>query len=182
MFYKTVKRYLNKDFNMNDLGHILSKHGVLAAFNIAKKVKQSDINKIRKKLKETCATEEELNEQLEKLIVLQIKNSLHNQEIPGIISGSSKQTDKKPNDPFAHIPAILKQKILRMVLHFSEMIDREKFNKELLLIVSQLLLANNKVTQNDIIEFNRKYKLKSFVDEDYLDNEEDDEDDENDQP
>jgi hypothetical protein len=163
---------------MNDFGHILSKHGVLVAFNIAKKVKQSDINKIRKKLKETCATEEELNEQLEKLIVLQIKNSLHNQEIPGIIS---KQTGKKLEDPFAHIPAILKQKILRMVLHFSEIIDREKFNKELLLIVSQLLLAQNKITQNDIIEFNKKYKLKSFVDEDYLDNEEDD-DDENDQP
>ena len=165
---------------MNDIGHVLSKHGVLVAFNIAKKVKQSEINKIRTKLKETCKTEEELNEQLEKLIVLQIKNSLQNQEIPGII-GNNKQSTKNPNDPFAHIPAVLKQKILRMVLHFTEIIDRETFNTELLLIVSQLLLAQNKITQNDIIEFNKKYKLKSFIDEDYLDNEEDDEEDD-DQP
>tara|TARA_R110000868_G_scaffold9602_12_gene47335 strand:- start:8747 stop:9247 length:501 start_codon:yes stop_codon:yes gene_type:complete len=166
---------------MNEIGHILSKHGVLVAFNIAKKVKQSEINKIRKKLKETCETEDELNEQLEKLIVIQIKNSLHNKEIPGIINKHTGKNIKSSADPFTHLPAILKQKILRMVLHFSEIINREKFNKELLLIVSQLLLAQNKITQKDIIEFNKKYKLKSFVDEDYLDNEEDD-DEEDDQP
>lgn len=164
---------------MNEFGHILSKHGVLVAFNIAKKVKQSDINKIRKKLKETCNSEEEINEQLEKLIVLQIKNSLHNQEIPGIIN---KTNNKTQNDPFAHLPDKLKQKIIQIVMYFTQVISSEKLNKELILMVAQLFLTQNKITQNDIIQFNKKYKLKSFVDEDYLDNDEDDENEDNDQP
>lgn len=164
---------------MNEFGHILSKHGVLVAFNIAKKVKQSDINKIRKKLKETCNSEEEINEQLEKLIVLQIKNSLHNQEIPGIIN---KSDNKTLIDPFNNLPEKLKQKIIQMVMYFTHIVSSEKLNKELILVIAQLFLTQNKITKNDIIQFNKKYKLKSFVDEDYLDNDEDDENEDNDQP
>lgn len=165
---------------MNEFGHILSKHGVLVAFNIAKKVKQTEIEKIRKKLKETCETEEEINEQLEKLIVLQIKNSLNNQEIPGIINKF--QNDHSQHNPLSQLPDKLKQKIMQMVMYFCQIANAEKFNKELIMIVAQMFLAQNKITQKDIIAFNKKYKLKSFGEENYLDNDEEDENEDDDQP
>jgi hypothetical protein len=164
---------------MNDFGHILSKHGVLVAFNIAKKVKQTEINKIRNKLKETCDTEEEINEQLEKLIVLQIKNTLNNQEIPGIIKKN--QIDSQHN-PLSQLPDKLKQKVMQMVMYFSQIASSEKFNKELIMLVAQMFLSQNKITQKDIIAFNKKYKLKSFGEENYLDNDEEDENEDDDQP
>lgn len=156
---------------MDDFGHILSKHGVLVAFNIAKKVKQSELNEIKKKLKEICKTEDELNEQLEKMIVLQIKNSLNNQEIPGLIRKNASK------DPFDNLPAVLKQKIVQMSMYFSHVVTSEKLNKELILMITHLFLAQNKITKKDIIDFNKKYNIKSFVDQDYLDNDEDEEDD-----
>jgi len=155
---------------MNDFGHILSKHGVLMAFNIAKKVKQSEIDLIKNKLKETFKNDEELNEQLEKIIVLQVKSALNNQEIPGLIT---KNASKNPYDT---LPLILKQKIVQISMYFSHIVTSEKLNKELILMITHLFLAKNKITQKDIIQFNKKYNIKSFVDQDYLDNDEDDED------
>lgn len=156
---------------MNDFGHILSKHGVLVAFNIAKKIKQSEINLIKNKLKETFKNDEELNDQLKKIIVLHVENALNNQEIPGLIT---KNVLKNPHDT---LPLILKQKIVQISMYFSHILTSEKLNKELILMITHLFLAKNKITQKDVINFNKKYNMKSFVDQDYLDNDEDDEDD-----
>ena len=52
---------------------LLAKHGVLTSFNIAKRVKQSDIRKLRKELKKTCKDQTEMEEKLRQMVVLQMR-------------------------------------------------------------------------------------------------------------
>jgi hypothetical protein len=104
---------------------------------------------------------------------------LNNQEIPGIIKKN--QIDSQHN-PLSQLPDKLKQKVMQMVMYFSQIASSEKFNKELIMLVAQMFLSQNKITQKDIIAFNKKYKLKSFGEENYLDNDEEDENEDDDQP
>ena len=160
---------------MNDFSHILAKHGVLTTFHIARKVRQSDIRKLRKELKKTCKNSDDVDEKLQQMVLLQMRNTLHFDKIPGLIIDKNSSLNK-PNhrviDPFKSMPIELKQKIVGIVMMVHELLKKENFNKELILIFLQILLMENKITNGDIKSFNEKYKLKSFNDED----DEDDED------
>lgn len=162
--------------------HILSKHGVLSAFNIAKKVKQSDIKKLRAELKKTCSNTDDVNEKLQQMIVLQMRNSVHFDKIPGLIVNKANKSKVKL-DPFRNIPDKLKQKIVGIAYMANNILHKEKFNKELILIFLQILLMENKITDDDVKAFHEKYKLRPFNDTDYIneDNDEDDDDDEDDE-
>lgn len=164
---------------MGEFNHILAKHGVLTTFSIAKKVKQSDITKFRKELKKTCKDGDKINERLEQMILLHINNSIQSDEIPGLISDdvSTQKGNKRPaHDPFKNIPLKLKQKIVGAALLTHELLRKENFNKDLILIFLQILLMKSKISNADIKSFNEKYKLDSLNDDNYL--EEDDEGDE----
>lgn len=168
---------------MGDFNHILAKHGVLTTFSIAKKVKQSDITKLRKELKKTCKDGDTMTEQLEQMILLHVNNTIQSDEIPGLIfDGASTQKNSKrpPHDPFKNIPFKLRQKIVGLALVAHELLRKENFNKELILIFLQILLMETKITNADIKSFNEKYKLDSFNNDSYL--EEDGGDDEGDEP
>lgn len=158
---------------MHNFSHILSKNGVLVAFNIAKRVNQEDVKKIKDKIEETCDDPVEINKKLEQMIVLHMKNTIGSDQIPGLIINGVKTN----LDPFEHIPLKLKQKLVNMAMVFNGAIAQEKLNKELILILLQLILLNNKITNDDIIDFNKKYKFMSDDDSDYLDEEDDDEND-----
>ena len=164
--------------------HILSKHGVLTAFNIARKVKQSDIKKIRAELKKTCSNTDEIKEKLQQMILLKMRNTMHFDTIPGLIVNKTDHdgnvTSSRMRDPFKNIPDKLKQKIVGMSFATNKMLRKEKFNKELILIFLQILLMENKITNQDIIEFNKKYKLRPLSDDDYVNEDDEDNDDEDD--
>lgn len=152
--------------------HILSKHGVLISFNLAKKVKQSDIKKIRSELKKTCKDKEEINEKLQQMIILQIKNTLNSSEIPGLIQ--NKKNDNSQKDPYHNIPDEQKQKIVNVATIANDLIKKGKLNLDCILIIIQILLMENKIGQKDIKEFNEKYNLKNLSDKNYIDNEDGD--------
>ena len=161
---------------MHNFSHILSKNGVLVAFNIAKRVNQEEVKKIRDKIEETCDDPDEINKRLEQMIVLHMKNTIGTDQIPGLIFDGN----KTKSDPFNHIPIKLKQKLINMAMVFNGAIAQEKLNKELILILLQLILMHNKINNDDIIDFNKKYKFMSDDDDDYLDEEDDDENDDDD--
>lgn len=154
--------------------HILSKHGVLISFNLAKKVKKTDIKKIRDELKKTCKNNAELNEKLQNMIILQIKNSLREDEIPGVIQEDKK---KKIKDPYESIPMATKQKIILLANELNKEIQKEHLTFDAILILIQLILMESGIKQDDIKKFNKKYNLKPNKDIDYI-NEDDVDDDE----
>jgi esterase/lipase len=154
---------------MNKFTHLLAKHGILVAFNVAKKVNPADIETLKSKLEKTCDSPEEMNKKLEQMIVLQMKNTINNEKIPGLI------INKNSNEPFDHIPEKLKQKLVTISMMFNNILSQEKFNTELILIIIQLVMMNNKINNQDIIDFNKKYKFRSDDDSNYLDEEDDDE-------
>jgi hypothetical protein len=157
--------------------HLLAKHGVLTAFNIAKRVKQTDIRKLRNELKKTCKDQTEMEEKLQQMVVLQMRNSIHFSDIPGLV------VNKPPAQPdkFKNIPIKIKQMLVGMALGFNKTIRKEKLNKELTLILIQILLMENNITDTDVKSFIKKYKLTSLTNQDYVNDDDDiDEDDDED--
>ena len=53
----------------NSYQHLLSKHGVLVAFNIAKRVKKSQVDAIKKSLKKKNLSDSEFENQLKEKVV-----------------------------------------------------------------------------------------------------------------
>jgi len=156
--------------------HLLAKHGVLTAFNIAKRVKQSDIRKLRKELKKTCKDQTEMEEKLRQMVVLQMRNSIHVSVIPGLVTN-------KPHaqpDKFKNIPIKTKQMLVGIAMVFNKIIRKEKLNKELTLILIQILLMENNITDTDVKSFIKKYKLTSLTNQDYVNDDEDEEDEDED--
>ena len=156
---------------MDTFHHLLAKHGVLTAFNIAKHVKQSDVRKLRKELKKTCENQAEMEEKLQQMVVLQMRNSIHASDIPGLVV--NKPTT--PPDKFKNIPIKIKKMLVGMAVAFNKTIQKEKLNKELTLILIQILLMENKITDKDVKSFIKKYKLTSLTDQDYVNDDDDDE-------
>jgi hypothetical protein len=159
---------------MDIFHHLLAKHGVLTTFNIAKHVKQSDVRKLRNELKKTCKNQTEMEEKLQQMVVLQMRNSIHVSDIPGLVV--NKPTT--PPDKFKNIPIKIKKMIVGMAAMFNKTIQKEKLNKELTLILIQILLMENKITNTDVKSFIKKYKLTSLTDQDYVNDGDDNIDDE----
>lgn len=117
---------------MNTTGtHILSEHGILAAFSIAKKISHSEITKLSKELK-LSEDSKEFQEHLKKQILRDTQLALYNNKVPGIISNEkvkktvsrppvkpepskvqkSSQMDEKKKAKFALFATLIVQKIL----------------------------------------------------------------------
>ena len=167
---------------MDKFNHLLSKHGLLKAFNIAKKVKKSEVNKLKLELKKVCKDNKELNQRLEQMIMIQVKSSLQKEQIPGLIINNSNV--EKSIDPFFNIPTKTKEKIISCTFIINQLLKNEKINNNSLLILIQILLYQNGITNDDIKKFNKNYNLNSLDDSTYLneddidtDGEEDDDDD-----
>ena len=65
--------------------------------------------------------------------------------------------------------------LVGMAVAFNKTIQKEKLNKELTLILIQILLMENKITDKDVKSFIKKYKLTSLTDQDYVNDDDDDE-------
>jgi len=166
---------------MDEFDHLISRHGILANFHIAKRVTVKDIKKIKDSLMESCdGDEEEVNKQLEKLIVMHTKSSINKDEIPGlIINGEiskkttrkkSRRKTKKTNSqyPFDKIPIRVKKKLGGMSFYFTDLIKEEKLTKEQILILFQLIIIECNIKETDIEKFQKKYKNSYDKNEDYL--------------
>lgn len=145
---------------MNDnVQHLLSKHGILISFNIAKKIKMSKLRYIRKKLKSKNLSEEEIIKQTNQ-ILLNSNNSFFNVEkIPGLVYNE--------NHKSIELSESEKDIILKLANTCADYANKHKLSKEHIILFMQLFLHLSNITNDDVYYFKKKYGFLS--DDDYND-------------
>ena len=74
---------------MNNYQHLLSKHGILVSFNIAKKIKQSQILAIRRRLEKKNINPKKIEKEIDKEIKSRTQKYLNQTDIPGLVTSDS---------------------------------------------------------------------------------------------
>jgi hypothetical protein len=157
---------------MDNYHHLLSKHKVLISFNIAKRIKPTQIKSIRKKLESKFTDPSTLEKEVSKEIKRKTKKFLNENEIPGLIH----------NNDYAKKEIYINKKIQVKILNLSNKVaaycNNNKFTKEHVIFFVQALLHLLKISNDDMHQFKQKYNINQEPPDDYLDEEDIDEDEE----
>jgi len=148
----------------NGYQHLLSKHGILVAFNIARRVKKSQIDAIKKSLKKKNLSDSEFENELEEAVVKKTKYYLNENDIPGL-----EYNDKE----FIKIHPKIQKKIVDLANKVALYCKTNGLNKEHVIILVQAIFHLLKISNHDVSNFKEKYNLDSDDDDDYLDDEND---------
>jgi len=154
---------------MDNYQHLLSKHGILVTFNIAKKIKPSEIKSIRKKLESKFPESNNLEKEINKEIKAKTKTFLQENDIPGLIQKGGETFDK------IYINKKIQTKILNLANKVVDYCKQYNFTKEHVIFFMQAVLHLLKISNEDMQKFKEKYNINQDSD-DYLDEEDDDED------
>ncbi len=154
---------------MDNYQHLLSKHGILVTFNIAKKIKPSEIKSIRKKLESKFPESNNLEKEINKEIKAKTKTFLQENDIPGLIQKGGETFDK------IYINKKIQTKILKLANKVVDYCKQYNFTKEHVIFFMQAVLHLLKISNEDMQKFKEKYNINQDPD-DYLDEEDDDED------
>ena len=150
---------------MDNYQHLLSKHGILNSFNIAKKIKHSHVNAIRKRLEKKYSDPDKLEKAIDKAIKSSTQKIIDNTEIPGLISNH--------HDLIRDIK--LDNKIQKRILILANKITgyckESNFNKEHVIFLIQAVFHLLKITNEDMQKFKEKYNINQDPPDDYLDEE-----------
>ena len=152
---------------MDDYQHLLSKHGVLVNFNIAKKIKPAQIKAIRKKLEDKYSDAKTLEREIDKEIKSKTKKFLEENEIPGLIDKHGHDFEKIRIDKKIQI------KILNLANKAVKYCRDNNFTKEHVIFFIQATLHLLKITNEDMQRFKEKYNINQDPPDDYLDEEDD---------
>jgi len=151
---------------MSNYQHLLSEHGILVSFNIARKIKQSQIRAIRKKLEKSNTDPKKLEKEIDKEIKSHTQKYLNQNDIPGMVTSDS-YGEKITIDPK------IQRKILSLANKVADFCKTNKFSKEHVIFFIQAVFHLLKITNDDMIKFKEKYNISQDPDDDYLDEEED---------
>ncbi len=152
---------------MDDYQHLLSKHGVLVNFNIAKKIKPSQIKAIRKKLENKYSDPKILEREIDKEIKSKTRKFLEENEIPGLIDKHGNDFEKIRIDKKTQV------KILNLANKVVKYCRDNKFTKEYVIFFVQATLHLLKITNEDMQRFKEKYNINQEPPDDYLDEDDD---------
>ena len=155
---------------MDNYQHLLSKHGILVTFNIAKKIKPSEIKSIRKKLESKFPDVHKLEKEINKEIKAKTKTFLQENDIPGLIQKGEETFDK------IYINKKIQTKILKLANKVVDYCKQYNFTKEHVIFFMQAVLHLLKISNEDMQKFKEKYNINQDPSDDYLDEEEDDDD------
>lgn len=150
----------------NEFQHLLSKHGILSNFNIAKKIKPSYIKLLEKKLKDLGKNDDEIEAEINKKIIINTQKFIDKNDIPGLYPTN------QPHKLELGITNNTRRKILFIANKTSEYCKKYNFSKDSVIFLIQIILHYMKITNADMIRFKQKYNIDNDGDEDYLDNEE----------
>ncbi len=153
---------------MNNYQHLLSKHGILVSFNIAKKIKQAQINAMRKKLEKSNTDPKKINSAINKQIKEHTQKYLNQNDIPGMVTMGD-------GDEKIVIEPKIQRKILTLANKVVDFSKLNKFSKEHVIFFIQAVFHLLKITNEDMNKFKEKYNINQDRDDDYLDEDEDDE-------
>jgi len=140
---------------MTLINHLISKHGVLISFNIAKKVSINDVKKIEK-IRNESKSDEEYFAKLRKLMIMSVKNTIDKQLIPGIIEPKNIDINRK-------------KYIEGLTFSIVQAIKNKKLKKLEVVFMMQLLLNNLHITNEDFKNFYKNIN-PHFNDEDESEN------------
>jgi hypothetical protein len=153
---------------MNNIKHLLSQNGILASFNICKKISPTKIKSIKKKLLDKGVAKDKLEDELYKHIANKHVDNSDIEDIPGIILEGV--------TPKIKIKTDVQKKIVSMSNSASSYFKKNKLTKEEIILYIQAVFFLCGITNDDVVKFKEKYNINNDVDDDYLD--EEDEDDE----
>ena len=154
---------------MSNFSHLLSKHGVMSSFNIARKIKTNDINKIKNNIIDKSDSKPDI---LNKLILLK-QESRFMDDIPGLI------IDVEKSDMmiyFDGLPSHVKKTLVQISNQFAAKSIEKKLNTPEILVAIQLIFNQLSIESQDLRDFNKMFNNRPPQDD--IDDEEDDEDDE----
>lgn len=160
---------------MSNFSHLLSKHGVLASFNIARKIKKEDIENLKTQMSEKDkknSTPDEFFNKLKTMISLQEPGKSID-DIPGLIINRNK-SDMMVF--YENLPNNIKFSMMEMSNRFSVQAVSKKLTTEQILISIQLIFNQLGISTEDLRNFNKKFRPPEDIDDD--DDDENDEEDE----
>ena len=147
---------------MNNYQHLLSKHGILVSFNIARKIKPAQINAIRKKLEKNNVDPKKIEKQISKEIKSRTEKYLNENDIPGMV------TEDHRGEKIVINPKI-QRKILSLANKVVDFARINNFSKEHVIFFIQAVFHLLKITNEDMEKFKQKYNINQDSDDDYLD-------------
>ena len=157
---------------MSNFSHLLSKHGVMSSFNIARKIKTNDINKIKNNIIDKSDSKPDILNKLNKLILLK-QESQFMDDIPGLI------IDVEKSDMmiyFEGLPSHVKKTLVQISNQFAAKSIEKKLNTPEILVAIQLIFNQLSIESQDLRDFNKMFNNRPPQDD--IDDEEDGEDDE----
>lgn len=147
---------------MSNYQHLLSKHGILVSFNIARRIKPSQINAIRKKLEKNNVDPKKIEKQISKEVKSRTEKYLNENDIPGMV------TEDYRGEKIVINPKI-QRKILSLANKVVDFARNNNFSKEHVIFFIQAVFHMLKITNEDMEKFKQKYNINQDSDEDYLD-------------
>jgi hypothetical protein len=147
---------------MSNYQHLLSKHGILVSFNIARRIKPSQINAIRKRLEKNSADPKKIEKQISKEVKKRTEKYLDENDIPGMV------TQDYRGEKIVINPKI-QRKILSLANKVVDFARTNNFSKEHIIFFIQAVFHLLKITNEDMEKFKQKYNINQDSDDDYLD-------------
>ena len=144
----------------------------MSSFNIARKIKTSDINKIKNNIIDKSDSKPDI---LNKLILLK-QESRFMDDIPGLI------IDVEKSDMmiyFDGLPSHVKKTLVQISNQFAAKSIEKKLNTPEILVAIQLIFNQLGIESQDLRDFNRMFN--NLPPQDDIDDEEDDDDGEDDE-
>lgn len=141
----------------NNLKHLLSKHGILVSFTIAKKVDENTIKKLTEKIKSASKNKMDFNNKLKTEIENDTKNAILTGKIPGLIVESQDidppENEYNPDPPIEEKSVNKKQnpKLRNDLDIIQQLLPNVSMDKKKLSILYTIAsLFNREVLTNDL--------------------------------
>lgn len=157
---------------MNNLDHLIAKHGIMSSFSIARKIPKNEFKLLTQKIKNSCKTKKQFDLLLKKEIIKKTNESINLGKIPGLVvpPQEKKVIDKKPkqffldDDKRTALLSIFGATIVEKVIN-------KKLNKDEMCFLILTIVNLLKLSDHDFKMFHQK-------NEEPIDDNFDDEDDE----
>jgi hypothetical protein len=159
---------------MNNLDHLIAKHGVMSSFSIARKISKNEFKSLTQKIKKNCKTKKEFDLLLKKEIIKKTNESINLGKIPGLVVPyqEKKSVGKKSTKFFLDDT---KRTALLSIFSASivEKVIEKKLNKDEMCFFILTIVNLLKLSDHDFKMFHQKNE-ESIDDQDFDDEEDDD--------
>jgi len=169
------------------IDHLLSKHGVLTSFSVARKVNEDSIKELTDYIKSISKNKVDFNNKLRHEISQKTQEAIVSGKIPGLIINTNNKPDiihhapeeltekeGKPKKMKYNIDKLKLSMIYELVSYFNKIVLSNKFSKDDICFTIYTILNFLEIHADDFKRFQDKY---SFEDDKELPDEDDEDED-----